>query len=52
MAPIPLLPAMAISTKRSMHCGTMSGFLESVCDQWELTGFHRATYEYHAEKAS
>ena len=21
--------------------------LESVCDQWELTGFHRATYEYH-----
>ncbi len=22
--------------------------LESVCDQWELTGFHRATYEYHA----
>lgn len=19
--------------------------LESVCDQWELTGFHRATYE-------
>lgn len=26
MAPIPLLPAMAISTKRSMHCGTMSGF--------------------------
>ena len=21
-----LLPAMAISTKRSMHCGTMSGF--------------------------
>lgn len=24
--------------------------LESVCDQWELTGFHRATYEYHAEK--
>lgn len=26
MASIPLLPAMAISTKRSMHCGTMSGF--------------------------
>ena len=24
--------------------------LEAVCDQWELTGFHRATYEYHAEK--
>lgn len=24
--------------------------LESVCNQWELTGFHRATYEYHAEK--
>lgn len=24
--------------------------LESVCDQWELTGFHRATNEYHAEK--
>ena len=24
--------------------------MESVCDQWELTGFHRATYEYHAEK--
>lgn len=24
--------------------------LELVCDQWELTGFHRATYEYHAEK--
>lgn len=25
-ASIPLLPAMAISTKQSMHCGTMSGF--------------------------
>lgn len=20
------------------------------CDQWELTGFHRALYEYHSEK--
>ena len=26
MAFIPLLPAMAISIKRSMHCGTISGF--------------------------
>ena len=26
MASIPLLPAMAISTKQSTHCGTMSGF--------------------------
>lgn len=25
MASIPLLPAMAISTKQSTHCGTMSG---------------------------
>jgi hypothetical protein len=24
--------------------------LDIVCDQWELTGFHRATYEYHAGK--
>jgi len=24
--------------------------LDIVCDQWELTGFHRATYEYHADK--
>lgn len=24
--------------------------LEMACDQWELAGFHRATYEYHAEK--
>ena len=24
--------------------------LELVCDEWELAGFHRATYEYQAEK--
>lgn len=24
--------------------------LEQVCDEWDLQGFHRATYEYHAEK--
>lgn len=24
--------------------------LELVCDEWDLQGFHRATYEYHAEK--
>ena len=24
--------------------------LEMVCDEWDLGGFHRATYEYHAEK--
>ena len=24
--------------------------LELVCDEWDLVGFHRATYEYHAEK--
>ena len=24
--------------------------LETVCDEWELGGFHRATYEYQAEK--
>lgn len=24
--------------------------LELVCDEWDLGGFHRATYEYHAEK--
>ena len=24
--------------------------LESVCDQWELTGLHRTNKEYHAEK--
>lgn len=24
--------------------------LDIVCDQWKLTGFHRATYEYHANK--
>lgn len=27
-----------------------SRMLEMVCDQWDLHGFHRATYEYHAEK--
>lgn len=24
--------------------------LETVCDEWELAGFHRAIYEYQAEK--
>ena len=24
--------------------------LRMVCDQWNLQGFHRATYEYHADK--
>lgn len=24
--------------------------LEMACEQWDLTGFHRALYEYHAEK--
>lgn len=24
--------------------------LEMTCEQWDLTGFHRALYEYHAEK--
>ena len=24
--------------------------LELVCDEWELAGFHRATYEYQADK--
>jgi len=24
--------------------------LEMVCDEWHLEGFHRAVYEYHAEK--
>ena len=24
--------------------------LELACDEWGLEGFHRATYEYHAEK--
>ena len=27
-----------------------SRMLEMVCDHWHLEGFHRATYEYHAEK--
>lgn len=27
-----------------------SRMLEMVCDHWDLHGFHRATYEYHAEK--
>ncbi len=27
-----------------------SRLLEMVCDEWGLEGFHRATYEYHAEK--
>lgn len=27
-----------------------SRMLEMVCDQWDLHGFHRVTYEYHAEK--
>ena len=27
-----------------------SRMLEMVCDQWNLHGFHRVTYEYHAEK--
>lgn len=24
--------------------------MELVCDEWDLGGFHRATYEYQAEK--
>lgn len=24
--------------------------LDMVCDQWDLQAFHRATYEYHADK--
>ena len=24
--------------------------LELACDEWDLQGFHRATYEYHAKK--
>ena len=27
-----------------------SRMLEMVCDHWRLEGFHRVTYEYHAEK--
>ena len=27
-----------------------SRLLEMVCDDWGLTGYHRAAYEYHAEK--
>ena len=27
-----------------------SKLLEMVCDEWGLEGFHRATYEFHAEK--
>lgn len=27
-----------------------SRLLEMVCDTWDLQGFHRAKYEYHAEK--
>lgn len=27
-----------------------SRLLELVCDEWDLQGFHRAIYEYHAEK--
>ena len=27
-----------------------SRMLEMVCDHWNLVGFHRATYEYQAEK--
>lgn len=27
-----------------------SRLLEMACNQWNLTGFHRATYECHAEK--
>ena len=27
-----------------------SRLLELVCNEWDLQGFHRATYEYHAEK--
>ena len=29
-----------------------SRLLLLTCDAWELTGFHRALYEYHAQKAS
>lgn len=28
-----------------------SRLLLLTCDAWELTGFHRALYEYHAQKA-
>lgn len=27
-----------------------SRMLEMVCDEWHLEGYHRATYEYYAEK--
>lgn len=27
-----------------------SRLLEMVCDQWDLHGYHRASYEYHAQK--
>lgn len=27
-----------------------SRILEMVCEEWNLEGFHRATYEYHANK--
>lgn len=27
-----------------------ANILDRVCDEWDLTGFHRATYELHAEK--
>ena len=49
MASIPLLPAMAISTKQSTHCWTMSGFgigVRSVGADWIPS---KQPDEYHAE---
>ena len=49
-APMCSRPAMAISAKQSMPYGDYARLLEMACEQWDLTGFHRALYEYHAEK--
>lgn len=44
------LPYINEPVKANFEAFVYVRLLESVCDQWELTGFHRATYEYHAEK--
>lgn len=36
---------------RGRNSSPKTNVLLLTCDAWELTGFHRALYEYHAQKA-
>lgn len=43
-------PAMADIYKIVKALMDYARLLELACDEWDLQGFHRATYEYHAKK--